>query len=185
MCLTETDNNYVSMGCHPDSTGSATECIQGIAYLLFLVWAILWKCGFPFIGDGTQRTINLLTFNNTWWEMQFNIAVFIPFGFYLSAAKEELKLMKQIMKAFLFSLALEVMQFILAIGRSDITDLLMNTLGGFIGIAALYVCSKLFGNYRRQAALVTCVMLTLLEVYMAVSFILFGQLNLGYMIIRL
>ena len=159
---------------------------MGITYLLFLVWAVLWKCGLPFVGDGTERIINLLPFsNNTSWEMQFNIIVFAPFGFYLAAAKREYGLLKQILAILLVSLALEIAQFILTVGRSDITDLLMNTLGGIIGISAFYLLSKLFGKYERKATLVICVLLTLLLLYAAVSFILFGKLNIGFMIIRL
>ena len=159
---------------------------MGIAYSIFLVWAVLYKCGVPFIGDGAERTINMLPFNNnTSWEMQFNIAVFIPFGFYLAAAQQRLSPIKQALAILLTSVFFEVVQFILAIGRSDITDLLMNTLGGVIGISAFYMLSKLFGKNERKATLVICILLTLLELYMAVSFILFGQLNVGFMIIRL
>lgn len=159
---------------------------MGIAYSIFLVWAVLYKCGAPFIGDGTERTINLLPFNgNTSWEMQFNIAVFIPFGFYLAAAKQKLSLIKQASTILLASVFLEAVQFILAIGRSDITDLLMNTLGGVIGFSVFNMLANLFGKNERKVTLVICVLLTLLELYMAVSFILFGQLNIGFMIIRI
>ncbi|MDR3052672.1 MAG: VanZ family protein [Coriobacteriales bacterium] len=159
---------------------------MGIACVLFLVWAILWKCGVPFIGNGAERVINLLPFNhNTTWEMQFNIAVFMPLGFYLAAYRPKLKCIQLVGVTLLVSLALEVLQFALAIGRSDITDLLMNTLGGSIGIVAFYGLSKLLGRHERPATLVVCVLLTLLELYMTVSFVAFGQLNLGFMIIRL
>jgi glycopeptide antibiotics resistance protein len=80
---------------------------------------------------------------------------------------------------------LEVIQFALTIGRSDVTDLLMNTRGGIIGIAAFYVLSKLFGKNERRATFLACVLLTVFELYMTVSFIFFGQLNLGFMVIRL
>ncbi|HKX84376.1 MAG TPA: VanZ family protein [Pyrinomonadaceae bacterium] len=36
----------------------------------------------------------------------------------------------------MFSLAVEIIQFALAIGVTDITDIIMNTLGGFAGLAA-------------------------------------------------
>ena len=36
---------------------------------------------------------------------------------------------------FAFSLAVEIIQFALAIGVTDITDIITNTLGGFIGLA--------------------------------------------------
>ncbi|MDR2501897.1 MAG: VanZ family protein [Oscillospiraceae bacterium] len=159
---------------------------MGVAYAVFLVWAILWKCGMPFVGGGSERAVNLLPFNgNTRWELEFNIAVFVPFGFYLAAAKHGLTFIKQILTTLLVSFAFEAIQLILAVGRSDVTDLLMNTLGGIVGIAAFYALSKLFGKHERKAALVICILLSLLELYMAVSFIMFGQLYIGGMIIRL
>lgn len=40
----------------------------------------------------------------------------------------------------------EVLQYCFAIGASDITDLLGNTLGGIIGIGLFTVCSKILGE---------------------------------------
>jgi glycopeptide antibiotics resistance protein len=89
---------------------------MGIAFLLFLVWAILWKCSIPFIGGDAERTINLLPFNgNTQWELQFNIAVFVPFGFYLSAAKLELSLLKRVLYAKRSALTLVAVNSLLVI----------------------------------------------------------------------
>jgi glycopeptide antibiotics resistance protein len=159
---------------------------MGIVYAFFLVWAILWKCGIPFIGDGSERTINLLPFNgNTRWELEFNVAVFMPFGFCLAAVMRKLTLPKLVLATLTASLVLETIQFALAVGRSDVTDLLMNIIGGVIGIAAHLVLSKLSGKNERKVTLAACVPLTLLEVYMTISFILFGQLNIGFMIIRI
>ncbi|GHU77620.1 hypothetical protein AGMMS49992_26140 [Clostridia bacterium] len=159
---------------------------MGVAYLLFLAWAVLWKCGVPFIGDGTKRAVNLLPFNkNTLWELQFNIVVFLPFGFYFAAAKPELSPSKKVLATFFTSLILEVIQFVLSIGRSDVTDLLMNTFGGIVGIAAYYLLSKLFGKYVRKLTLMICILLTLFELYMTVSFILYGKLNIGLMVIKI
>lgn len=159
---------------------------MGIAYLLFLVWAILWKCGIPFIGDGALRAINLLPFNgNTQWEMQFNLAVFIPFGFFLSAVKPKRTKVWLIFTTLLASFVLEIVQYILAIGRSDVTDLLLNTLGGIVGIGTFYALKRLFGRHERKATLVICILLTLLELYMTVSFIFVGQLYIGFMMIKL
>ena len=47
------------------------------------------------------------------------------------------------------SLALEVLQYIFAIGRSDITDLLTNTCGGILGIVIYLVLAKLFRSRNR------------------------------------
>ncbi|MEX1377312.1 MAG: VanZ family protein [Eubacteriales bacterium] len=158
---------------------------MGIAYLLFLVWAILWKCGMPFIGSEAQRTINLHPFNNnTSWEMQFNIAVFMPLGFYLAAYKKGWMFMK-LAVIIIISFILESVQFVLAIGRSDITDLVLNTFGGICGVLVFYFISLLFKKRERMVTIVLCIILTLFELYMTVSFIVFGYLNLGFMIIRL
>ena len=159
---------------------------MSIAYLLFLVWAILWKCGTPFIGDGALRAINLLPFNgNTQWEMQFNLAVFVPFGFFLSAIKPKWTKIWIILTTLFASFVLEIVQYILAIGRSDVTDLFLNTLGGVMGIGAFYALKGLLGRRERKATLVICILLTLLELYMTVSFIFVGQLYIGFMMIKL
>lgn len=42
--------------------------------------------------------------------------------------------MKKLGFLFLFSLFIEVMQFILGIGATDVTDILMNFAGGFLGL---------------------------------------------------
>jgi glycopeptide antibiotics resistance protein len=158
---------------------------MGIAYALFLMWAVLWKCGLPFVGGG-ERVANLLPFNdNTTWELQFNIAVFAPFGFYVAASLRKLALPKLVLTTLLASLVLEIMQFVLAVGRSDVTDLLMNTFGGVVGIAAFYALAWFFRKRERVATLFACALMTLFEVYMTVSFIVLGQLNLGFMVIRL
>lgn len=53
-------------------------------YLLFLGWAILWKCRVPFIG-GTERVNNLIPFRgNAGYEKLFNLVLFVPLGFYIA-----------------------------------------------------------------------------------------------------
>lgn len=159
---------------------------MGTAYLLFLVWGILWKCGIPYIGDGSLRVINLLPFNgNTRWEMQFNLAVFMPFGFFLSAVKPKRTKAWLILITLLASFVLEIVQYILAVGRSDVTDILLNTLGGAVGIGTFYALKRLFGRHEPKATLAICILVTLLELYMTVSFIFVGQLYIGFMMIKL
>ena len=154
--------------------------------VIFLIWAILWKCGVPSIGNETQRAINILPFNgNTRWEMQFNILLFVPFGFYLSAAMPKSKIVKLFLFTALASVILEIAQYILAVGRSDITDVLLNTVGGGIGIAAFYTLSKLFDKHSRKAVMFVCILIIAFELYMSTSFILFGQVRLGHVIFRL
>ena len=57
---------------------------------------------------------------------------------YCNPTKSFLKVIGSVLS---ISLAYEQIQFIFAIGASDITDLICNTLGGLIGIALVYVLS--------------------------------------------
>lgn len=124
---------------------------------IFLVWAILWKCGVPFVGDGSERTINLIPFlGNTRWEMEFNVMLFVPFGFLLSAVATK-RLSRQILVVVSTSLLLEIAQYVLAVGRSDITDIPLNSLGGIIGIGAYYLLARLSSRYSCITVMVACV----------------------------
>lgn len=107
-----------------------------LIYLLFLVWAVLWKFNAPYIGGGALRLINLTPFSgNSVPEMRFNILIFVPFGFYISALAPKCAFTKRVLISLLASALLEVFQYIFAIGRSDVTDLILNTVGGAAGIA--------------------------------------------------
>lgn len=151
----------------------------------FLIWAILWKCGVPFVGDGSQRVIQLIPFHgNTGWEMQFNVLLFVPFGFLLSAIMTK-EYLRQVLAVVSASLLMEIVQYALAVGRSDITDILLNTLGGAIGIGAYYLVAKLFGKHRHIVTVAAGVLIAALEVYMSVSFILFGAVWFGFMMFKI
>lgn len=76
-------------------------------------------------------TIDLSTF-------VLNIIMCIPLGVYLALFYKDNSLAEIVRKSFLFSLSIEIIQFILQItvsnGRcADINDLLANTLGGALG----------------------------------------------------
>ena len=71
-----------------------------------------------------------------------NIVAFIPFGVMLGVNFKQVIFRYKIAVIFAFSLAVEIIQFALAIGVADITDIIMNTLGGFMGLAVYVVVSK-------------------------------------------
>lgn len=106
-------------------------------YLVLLVWAILWKVHEPFIGRPDVRGIKLVPFfsgdgfgASDLVEVLANLALFVPFGIYLAALGVRWKL-PIIIGA---SVALEVAQYVLATGSSDVTDVIMNTAGGALGL---------------------------------------------------
>lgn len=126
-----------------------------IVYILLLTGIILLKLPFysEKISDGI-RVINLIPFQGSfdkngvilYREVIYNILLFIPLGIYICMLKSKWPFMKKTLPAIGLSLTFEVIQFIFAIGRSDITDILGNMLGGVIGIDIYVLLSKIFKN---------------------------------------
>lgn len=124
-----------------------------IIYLIVLSWIILFKMQFDisFLKNMNFRSINLIPFADSLVvngradisEIILNIVAFIPFGVYLSMLNSNWGFMKKIIPIFCVSLMYESIQYIFAIGGSDITDLIGNTLGGVIGIGLFFVLQRL------------------------------------------
>lgn len=122
-----------------------------MVYLLALTWIILFKLQMDFsnLRDMNYRSVNLIPFAGSGIvndrvdvsEILLNVAAFVPFGIYVSMLKPDGGFWKKVLPIFCVSLFYEVMQYVLAIGGSDITDLIGNTLGGVF--AGLY---RLFGK---------------------------------------
>ena len=123
-------------------------------YLFFLTWIILFKMqlDISILINMNFRNINLIPFAGSVIindkvnisEIVLNVIAFVPFGIYISMLKENWSVFKKIIPIFVLSFVYETMQYIFAIGASDITDLIGNTLGGVIGIAVFKVFSKIF-----------------------------------------
>jgi len=63
-----------------------------------------------------------------------NIVIFIPLGTYLSLFKNNKRVITNLLFIFIVSLFIEIIQGILGIGASDIDDIILNCLGGLVGI---------------------------------------------------
>jgi len=130
-------------------------------YLLLSTGIILFKLPFysPEISDGI-RVINLIplqgSFDNSgaidFREIRDNILIFIPLGVYICMLKSEWPFMKKALSVIGLSLSFEVLQFIFALGRTDITDVLDNTIGGIIGIGVYALLFKILGSKTNKAA---------------------------------
>ena len=109
-------------------------------YLILLVWLVLFKFTTNLSALPSMRSINLIPFHYTQEtnmhlkEVLYNMIVFIPLGVYVHIFKNDWKILRKCTVIFLTSFLFEVIQFIFAIGASDITDIIGNTLGGIAGI---------------------------------------------------
>lgn len=127
-----------------------------IVYLTALTWIVVFKMELDIstLRQMNLRSINLIPFAGSAIvngkvevsEILLNIAAFIPFGVYLSMAEPKIRFIWKVLPIFAVSLMYEVVQYCFAIGASDITDLIGNTLGGMIGIGFFTVCSKILGE---------------------------------------
>jgi glycopeptide antibiotics resistance protein len=73
-----------------------------------------------------------------------NIILFIPFAFFLMFLFNIISLRKIVLISLLTSISVEVAQFIFSVGVADIDDVILNTLGGILGLIFLNVCKRFF-----------------------------------------
>lgn len=142
-------------GCYMENKKQRNlTMILFIVYFCILIWILLFKMSFSFEELYKSRSINIIPFsgsvivNGKFYinEIINNILVFIPVGIYTCMLKQEWSILKKVSVAFFISLAIEVLQLILSIGATDITDLIGNTIGGIIGIGIFYLFTKIFKN---------------------------------------
>jgi glycopeptide antibiotics resistance protein len=151
----------------------ALSWILFAAYLFLLLWLVLFKFAYdPFavIRDYQTRTLNLIPFaysRNS--EMIANVLAFIPFGVMLGVNFKQLAFRYRIAAIFAFSVAVEIIQYLLAIGATDITDIIMNTLGGSIGLA-VYAAVSTHTNkeYLDRGVLVAGALILLAILYLRI-----------------
>ena len=128
-----------------------------LIYLALLVWIILFKLQFNINDLDTVRSINLIPFYydkeiGTAFhlkEVLENLLIFVPMGIYLQMLLPKCRFHGKLIIIAGTSLLLEGAQYVLAIGRSDITDVLTNTVGGLLGPAVYSMVVRLIGNREK------------------------------------
>jgi glycopeptide antibiotics resistance protein len=118
-------------------------------YLLTLLWLTLFKLSYDIpqiLVEHRTRSLNLIPFRGLgptgWSETVSNLVVFIPFGLLLSLNFKTTARWRLPIVVVVFSAAVETLQYLLAIGTSDATDVVMNTLGGLTGILLYRLTNK-------------------------------------------
>ncbi|WP_227845928.1 VanZ family protein [Clostridioides sp. ES-S-0145-01] len=165
-----------------DMCRTSEKLLLSIIYIIFFVYVlitiriILFK-DVPIyaIFKGGFRSVNLIPFYTVWEFMTDsnisliraianiigNIGIFIPMGIFLPVVLKKLDKKTIIIIISLISLGFELIQYILAIGSSDIDDVLLNSLGGILGIIIYTKVTKLFPNNIKkfQAIISTSIVL--------------------------
>lgn len=151
-------------------------------YCILMVWIILFKFSLSIndiIGLNKIRNINLIPFyypnevSGHFKEVLENLLIFIPFGIYLKMLNKDNK--KIIIYGLIFSLVLEISQFIFKLGATDITDLITNSMGTVIGVYFYILLEKIFKNREKInkvlkiLALIGTILLCLLLLLLIIS----------------
>lgn len=126
--------------------------IYGLFYALFyknLNYRIRKINMVPFVNtiipylNGTSKANFYISYSN----LSANILLFLPLGFFLSVAVYKSK--RKIARTFslviilLVSVSIEILQYVFELGVSDIDDVILNVLGGIMGIFLFYIINKL------------------------------------------
>lgn len=117
-------------------------------YLLILLWIVVFKFSFNLSSllDCPTRNLNLIPFSHSsranLRETILNGVVFVPFGLLLGLNLKRAIFWQRLAVVFVFSLAVEIIQLIFAMGTADTTDVITNTLGGFVGLLLYHVGDK-------------------------------------------
>lgn len=125
-------------------------------YLAVLTWIILFKMAFSPEQLPRLRSLNLIPYGQSVIvngqldpsELFQNIAAFLPFGVYLGILKPRWPVWKCLLAGTLLSLLYESLQYLLAVGASDITDLINNSLGALAGILIYRLAARFFPAAR-------------------------------------
>jgi glycopeptide antibiotics resistance protein len=102
--------------------------------------------------DGSA-TIKRFAFSN----VVGNIIIFIPLGTYLPLFKKDKRVITNLLFIFSVSLSVEIIQGLLGIGTSDIDDIILNCLGGWIGILGYKLLLLILRDKKKVSTAITII----------------------------
>lgn len=149
-----------------------------VVYVLLLGWIILWKLEVPHVGDGSLRVVKLLPFfasgdagASAPLELLVNLLLFIPLGTYLGLIVPGMRWGRATVTILGASFVLEAVQYVLALGSSDVTDLIVNTAGGLIGFGGLALARSRFKGTATALMTRGCIVVTVVLLVLVVLFV--------------
>lgn len=147
-----------------------------VVYLLMLSWLLLFKFSYDIIsvvGTFHLRSFNLIPFiGNGRKETLENVLVFAPFGLLLSVNFKRISFIRKLAVICAYSIGIEIIQFILAIGRTDVTDVITNTVGGLVGLALYKFGKKYIAEDKLRVFVVALIAIVLACVIMLRTLVL-------------
>lgn len=145
--------------------------ISSITFLIFYIYAFSFTFFFDyqrlFMMQFHIRDLNLIPFVKTIIpyitgtahtnfytpiiNMLSNILLFVPIGFYLGVFSKRLNIGLRISIIVGVPVLVEALQYIFACGTSDIDDVIINSLGGFLGVLVFLGAEKAYRAYQKNS----------------------------------
>lgn len=157
---------------------SSARILLGI-YIVFLLWLILFKTSLDFLSvlaDYQMKSLNLVPFVDfsqaNLREIIDNFIVFVPLGLLLAINLRRVSIWQRLGCIAAFSFSVEAIQYALAIGVTDITDVISNTAGGLFGLLAYAGAARFIGAKKLNQFIVSGVAAVLL-LFLLLRFMVF------------
>jgi len=151
-------------------------------YAAFLLKLLLFSRA-----PGSERSINLIPFATiaeyafsgssattrfAFGNVAGNILVFVPLGAYLCFFRRRAKVAGNLLIVAIVSVAVEVVQGVFGLGASDIDDVILNCLGGLIGIMAFVALRAILRDRRRVRTAMAVLSVIAVPVFSYVLFVI-------------
>ncbi len=134
-------------------------------YLLFLLKLLIFsRVSLTDNGLDAARSVNLIPFASVMGYVRGgsevierfalsnvvgNILIFIPLGAYLPLVKRGKRITSHLVIIFTWSLLVEIIQGVFGMGTADIDDIILNCLGGLIGVWGYRLLLLILGKESR------------------------------------
>ncbi|MNN08750.1 VanZ like family protein [compost metagenome] len=132
--------------------------LLNIGYWVILSFYVLLLINIVFISRDSLRSVNLIPFHsikdyimvdngfgkirlldmNIWG----NVLMFIPAGIYVILNNTKKTIGRNLLLIFIISLLIEIVQYIFTLGATDIDDIILNVVGGLIGLVLFKALHK-------------------------------------------
>jgi glycopeptide antibiotics resistance protein len=163
--------------------GITLRRVPFVIYLSALTWMILFKLQFSIPRMTEGRIINLVPFAGSFdsngviqfSEIRLNVLAFIPLGIYICMLQTQWPFVRKLLAIMGLALAFEITQFIFAIGRADITDVLSNTIGGIIGVGIYTALSRILKGRTNKVISLLAAASTILALFLAALLLISHQ----------
>lgn len=147
-----------------------------IIYLALLCWVLLFKLGVRF-SYMDSREVNFIPFRESGnLENILNILIFIPAGIYAGTLFNRWNIRNNVLFVFLLSLFIEGIQYILAVGAFDITDVITNAIGGIAGLLLYLGIKRAFSDTVKAQRLINII--AVIGTILLVSLLVLLKLNM-------